>query len=143
MGGEREDRARRFLERLAALDADGAAALVSDDFEGVAVAQLPLSGERRIYRGRAGLRDWVAETAERWGEFKVERLRFREYGGTLLVVGENRMRGQRSPFGLAEQRRTLVTVFRFDGDLIKSVHAYARYDDALSAEELNHETDSD
>lgn len=137
MGGEREDRARRFLERLAALDADGAAVLVSDDYEGVAVAQLPLSGERRIYRGRAGLRDWVAETAERWGEFRFERLRFREYGGALLVVGENRMGGQRSPFGLAEQTRTFVTVFRFDGDLIKSVHAYGRYEDALSTERLD------
>jgi ketosteroid isomerase-like protein len=136
MGAERNDLARRFLERLGRLDVDAAVALVTPDYEGTAGSELPLTSQKRVYRGHDGLRAWIAETAERYGEYEVERLRFRDYGDALLVVGANRTSGQRNPFGSAEQPRTFVCVIRFSGGLIDSVHAYGRYEDALAAEGL-------
>lgn len=136
MGGEREDHARRFLERLAALDADGAVAMLSLDWMGTAVSERSAKEEKRVYRGEDGLREWVEWIRARRGRTVVERLRFRDYGDALLVVGENRSVGQRTPFGSAEQRRVFVTVFRFDRDQIASVNAYARYEEALAAEGL-------
>jgi len=137
MGDQRKDLARRFLERLGALDADAATAMVTQEYEGTAVSELPLSGEKRVYRGRDGLRAWIDETVEPWGGYKVERLRFRAYGDVLLVIGANRAAGQRNPFGSAEHPRTFVCVIRFEGELIRSVHAYVRYEDALAAEGLS------
>jgi ketosteroid isomerase-like protein len=142
MGAERNDLARRFLERLGRLDVDGAVSLVTSDYEGSAGSEVPLSGEKRFYRGHDGLRAWVAETADRWGAYEVERLRFRDYGDALLVIGANRTSGQRNPFGSAEQPRTFVAVMRFDGGLIRSVHAYARYEDAVAAEGLSEDEPS-
>jgi ketosteroid isomerase-like protein len=136
MGDQRTDLAREFLERLGALDTDVATSMVAEDYEGSAVAELPLSGHKRVYRGRDGLRSWMDETAQGWGAYKVERLRFRDYGDALLVIGANRTGGQRSPFGSAEHPRTFVCVFRFEGELIRSVHAYTRYEDAVAAEGL-------
>ena len=137
MGSEREDQARRFLERVALLDAEGAVAMVSADYEGAGVPELPLGGDRRVYRGRDGLREWIEETARASRSLQVDRVRFRDYGDALLAVGENLMHGQRNPFGSVEQRHAFVAVFRFDGALIKSVRSYAHYDDAVAAEGLS------
>jgi hypothetical protein len=135
MGAQRKDVATRFLERLAALDADAAVSMVTPDYEGRGVPELPISGKEAVYRGHDGLRAWIAETAADWGAYQVGRLRFRDYGDALLVVGDNRAVGQRNPFGSTDHR-PFVCVMRFEGDLIRSVHAYARYEDALQSEGL-------
>jgi SnoaL-like domain len=137
MGDQREDLARRFLERLADLDADAAASMVSPDYEGRGTSELPISGRERVYRGRDGLRAWIAETAETAGRYQLAHLRFRDYGDALLVVGANRVIGVKSPFGSADDRWTFVCVMRFDGDLIKSLNAYGSYEEAIVAEGLD------
>jgi hypothetical protein len=137
MGDQREDLARRFLERLADLDADAAASMVSADYEGRGSSELRIAGRERVYRGPDGIRAWVAETAESTGRYQLAHLRFRDYGDALLIIGANRAIGLRSPFGSADDRWTFVSVMRFEGDLIKSVHAYGSYEEAIVAEGLS------
>ena len=136
MGDGIEEIARRFFAAVGELDGDAASALVSDAYEGSAARELPISGQEEIYRGPAGLRDWIAETAGAWDHYEIERIRFRRFADVLVAIGMYRVAGQRSPFGILEHSLPFVVVLRFEGELISSIRTYARYADAIAEERL-------
>jgi ketosteroid isomerase-like protein len=130
----------RFFEALSRLDADGAAALVTDDYEGVAVDELPLSGSEPVYTGPDGIRAWVNEVASQWSSFEVRAARIRRHGDVLVAIGVYEAHGEGGPFGALDQRLPFVSVFKFREDRISMIHGYARYEDAIRAEDLESRT---
>lgn len=136
MGDPIEDVARRFFAAVGKLDGEAASALVTEDYEGYGARELPTSGRETVYRGPAGLRAWIDETAGDWDHYEIERIRFRRFGDALVAIGMYRASGQKSPFGVLEHSLPFVAVMRFEGDLIRSIRAYARYADAIAEEGL-------
>jgi ketosteroid isomerase-like protein len=126
---------RRFFAALAAFDADGAAGLVTDDYEGMSVDELPLHGDLAVYSGPDGIRTWVSEMAASWSAFEIEIARVRRHGELHVAIGVHGARG-RSPFGALEHRQPFVAVVRVRDGKIAMIHAYARYEDAVRAEDL-------
>jgi ketosteroid isomerase-like protein len=129
----------RFYAALSDLDAERAAELVDEDYEGYAVEEQPLRGKLPIYRGRAGIRAWIAETAEASQSYVIELGRVRRYGDDVFVVigiYTAEVESPRSPFGEVTQRLPFVAVTRIRDGLIRSVHSYSRYGDAARAEGL-------
>ena len=127
----------RFFAALASFDADAAAALVSDDYEGMAVDELPLHGRREVYSGKEGIRGWIAEVAEEWETLEVQVARILPRGELLVAIGVYAVHGRaEGAFGALDQRLPFVAVIRVKGDLIQTIHTYARYEDAARAEGL-------
>jgi len=56
--------------------------------------------EGTVYRGHAGLRDFVADVDAAWREFRVETEEFRDLGDTVLVLGRTLARGTESGVSL-------------------------------------------
>ena len=131
-----EEIARRFFEAVGELDGDAASALVTGGYEGYGTRELPVGGKDHVYRGPAGLREWIAETAGAWDHYEIERIRFRHFADVLVAIGMYRVSGQRSPFGILEHSLPFVAVMRFEGELISSIRTYARYADAIAEESL-------
>lgn len=140
MGDRKEEIARRLFEAIGELDGDAASAMVTDDYEGFGTRELPVGGKEQVYRGPAGLRTWIEETAGAWDHYEIERIRFRRFADALVAIGMYRVSGQKSPFGILEHSLPFVAVIRFEGDLISSIRTYARYADAIAEEDL---TDDD
>lgn len=129
----------RFYAALSDLDAERAAELVGEDYEGYAVEEQPLHGKLPIYRGRAGLRAWIAEIGEGSQSYAIELGRVKRYDdGVFVAIGiyTAEIESPRSPFGEVTQRLPFVAVTRMRDGLIRSVHSYSRYDDAARAEGL-------
>jgi len=131
-----EQLVERFFAALSDLDADGAAGLVGEDYEGFAIEEQPLKGKRSIYRGRAGIRAWIGEIADNWQSFEIEVARLRRYDDVLLAIGVYEAEGRQSPFGEVTQRLPFASVIRVRDGLIRSIHSYARYEQAARAEGL-------
>lgn len=127
----------RFFAALASFDSDAAAALVSDDYEGMAVGELPLHGRREVYSGKGGIRSWIAEVAEEWERLEVQVARILLRGELLVAIGVYEVYGRaEGGFGALEQRLPFVAVIRVKDEEIQTIHTYARYEDAVRAEGL-------
>ena len=135
-GDRMQEIARRFFEAIGELDADSASALVTEDYEGFGTRELPIGGKDQVYRGPMGLRAWIEETAGAWDHYEIERIRFRRFTDALVAIGMYRVSGQKSPFGILEHSLPFVAVMRFEDDRISSIRTYARYADAIAAEDL-------
>lgn len=131
-----QDLIERFFAALSAFDGDAAAAMVTDDYEGVAVDELPLRGSQTTYAGPAGIRAWIAEIASSWTTFEIEVPRVRRHGDVFIAMGVYDAHGQSGPFGPLDQRLPFVAVVKTRGEKICMIHSYARYEDALRAEDL-------
>ena len=136
VGVNAEQLIARFFAALSAYDADAAAAMVTDDYEGVAVDELPLRGSRGSYPGPAGIRAWISEVAGSWATFEIEIARIRRHGDVHIAIGVYSAHGQSGPFGPLDQRLPFVAVVRTRGEKICMIHAYSRYEDAVRAEDL-------
>ena len=131
-----QDLIERFFAALAAFDADAAAAMVTEDYEGIAVDELPLRGSQPTFSGRAGIRAWIAEIASSWTDFEIKVARIRRHGDLSIAMGVYEAHGQGGPFGPLDQRLPFVAVVKTRGDRICMIHTYARYEDAVRAEDL-------
>ncbi len=135
-GAEAEQLVVRFFDALARLDADAAAELVSDDYEGYAADEIETHGEHGIYRGRDGIRAWIGEIRANWQGFKTSVARMRTYGDVIVVNGVYEVEMPGNPIGQIVQQRPVVSVVRVHDGLISSIHAYTQYADAARAEGL-------
>jgi ketosteroid isomerase-like protein len=85
---------------------------------------------------RAGIRAWIGEIAESWQTFVIEVARLRRHDDVLIAIGVYEAEGRQTPFGEVIQRLPFASVIRVRDGLIRSIHSYARYEQAARAEGL-------
>ena len=94
MEAPREPLAELFVDAFNARDADGMAALATDDVE---IYPLRSVLEDVVYRGRAGLDRWAADLDESWAEIRIELTEVeRDPRGVEFIVGHVVARGHES-----------------------------------------------
>lgn len=86
--------------------------------------------EGTVYRGHAGLRDFVADLDETWREFHVQAEEFRDLGDTVLVLGRTLARGMESG---VELDTASGFVFGFRGGKVHSFRSFVSREAALAA----------
>jgi ketosteroid isomerase-like protein len=105
-------RTYRLIEELragvsGALD-DAFRDYVAADFEIHLPADYPEGVQ--VFRGREGLRDWIATTKEIWGEWRFERERFIDAGDQVVVLVRVVARGGSSGVPLDRKTAHIWTV---------------------------------
>jgi ketosteroid isomerase-like protein len=87
-----------IVERtLAAFSRRDLDAMLAESDPDIEVRPAVLGGlDGTVYRGHAGLRDFVADLDAAWREFRVEPEEFRDLGDTVLMLGRTLARGMRS-----------------------------------------------
>ncbi len=127
----------RFLCAVAALDAERAAALVSEDFVGTAAPGTLHPRRERIYEGPEGAREWVAELGERFGGAPTIERRIRARGDTILAVGTYSSvtvgAARSTPLPTPEAPEPFAWVFRTHEEEISSAQMYRDVDQVLEA----------
>jgi ketosteroid isomerase-like protein len=115
MSHDKVDVARRTADAYNRRDIDGAfAELVTPDFEWHPAIAKALDGSG-VYRGRAGVERFAADTGENWEELQNVAGEFRDLGDRVLVLGtlEGRGKGSGAPISQA-----YAGIFDFRGDRI-------------------------
>ena len=86
--------------------------------------------EGTVYRGHAGLRDFVADIDDTWREFRVAAEEFRDLGGTVLVLGRTLARGMESG---VELDTASGFIFEVRGGKVRSFRSFVGKEEALAA----------
>lgn len=109
---------RGLYEAFARRDLDALLAAISEDaelsFEGTA----RLAGRDGVYRGHAGVREYLADVDRLWDELVLHATDFRAVPGSVIVMGH--ITGRRQ--GL-DVRRAAVWTWKVDGARATSVKA--------------------
>ena len=91
--------------------------------------------EGTVYRGHAGMREFVADLDESWREFRVEAEEFRDLGGTVVVLGRTLAQGMESGVRLDTASGF---VFEVRGGKVHSFRSFVSKEAALAAAGLSH-----
>ncbi len=88
---------------------------------------------RRLYRGRSGVREFLADLSENWAGTQIMVDDIREVDGSVVVLG--------TQTAVGALKGTPVTsdfgeVLEFDGDQIVRVRMFRDHDEALTAVQL-------
>lgn len=86
--------------------------------------------EGTVYKGHAGVRDFVADLDRTWSEFRVEPEEFRDLGDTVLVLGRTVARGMHSG---VELDTASGFVFALRGRKLHSFRSFVSREAALTA----------
>lgn len=122
--GEAADVVRAAFERANSKDADGLAALCDPGVEFTDVPEIPGS---TTYRGRDGVRSWLATVHEISDDLELQIWELEESGDAVLVETSAEMHGRASGAGVGWR---FWTVWRVRDGLITYHHGYSNREDA-------------
>jgi ketosteroid isomerase-like protein len=91
--------------------------------------------EGRVYRGHAGVRQWIEELAADWELFEVHTEDFRDLGDRVLVLGHWRARGRGSGVQLENQAAAWLSEVK--GGKVVRMRTYSDRREALEAAGLS------
>jgi hypothetical protein len=80
----------------------------------------PLTGEGKVYRGPAGLDEYIQDMADRGDELEAEPVGYEELGNCVVVAG--RMRLRREEGSLTDSQVTWI--YKFDGEKLIGAKAF-------------------
>jgi uncharacterized protein len=110
-----EESVRRFAEAVTAGDAEAAVALADPEIEFLSV--LAVSG--RAYHGHDGVRQYFADVAAAWSEWRVEVHRIVPApGGRVVIAMTMHFRGKESGAAFSDQTAHIWTLR--DGKLLRN-----------------------
>jgi ketosteroid isomerase-like protein len=122
--GDAADVVRAAFERANAKDADGLAALCDPGVEFTDVPEIPGS---TTYRGRDGVRSWLATVHEISDDLELQIWELEESGDAVLVETSAEMHGRASGAGVGWR---FWTVWRVRDELITYHHGYSSGEEA-------------
>jgi len=108
---------------------EGWVSLFDPDCEFVSAMEASVEGGVRVYRGHAGLHDFLSETWATWESFHVQVERTERRGGTVVAEGSVRAQGKESG---VELERQAWWVNKYRGDRIVWSQAFFEREEALS-----------
>jgi len=118
---------RTFVQAFQRDDLDAVAETLDSQVE---LAEWPDGPEARIYHGRDGVREAVANWRESWERMEVEIAELTEVGDRVLVTLDQRFTGKES--GL-EMAITSTNVFTVRDSRISRIQLFTNRDAALAA----------
>lgn len=120
-----------MFDAIAREDYEALAAAFAPDVEWEGTPQSPLPG---VWRGHAGVRDFLTRWRELWQDYRVETEEVVELDDRMVVVCREHARGKESG---AVVERTLVQLCSFRDNRITRVRFYASKAEALAAAGLD------
>jgi ketosteroid isomerase-like protein len=93
-----------------------------------------LGGEATVYRGHAGVREWLRDQAEAFAESRIDYSEIRDLGERVLAIGRLRARGNESG---AEIESPVAWLVEFKKGKVIHVRAYLEPKEALEAAGLS------
>jgi ketosteroid isomerase-like protein len=90
----------------------------------------PLEGQPTVYRGHEGVREWMQEMYEAFGELHIDIAEIRDLGDRLIAIGRIRTRGEASR---AETESPFAWVIETKNGKATRVRGYLDPNDALEA----------
>ena len=119
---------RVLLEAVNRLDAEGMMATIQPDYEFVPIMA---ALEGRVYRGREGVQQWLAEMETHWEYFECCPEEWHDLGDRVIVFGHWRARGRASGVEVDGQPATWLAWVR-DG-LLCRWRTFTDREEALAA----------
>jgi ketosteroid isomerase-like protein len=105
MSEENVETFKRAVEAYNRRDIDALLEEMDPEVEWLAAVQTLFEGEARVYRGHAGIRQWVRDIDEALADIRLEFFEIRDLGDRLVASGRFSARGSasgaeaESPFG--------------------------------------------
>jgi ketosteroid isomerase-like protein len=124
--GETADLVRVAFERANANDPDGLATICDESVVFHDVPEIPGSS---VYRGHAGIRDWLGSVHDVSDDIEFQIWEMEEHGDAVLVETSAEMRGRASG---ADVGWRFWTVWRVRDGLITYHHGYSQREDAVA-----------
>jgi ketosteroid isomerase-like protein len=106
---------RKLLDAVNRLDADAMMGAIQPDYEFIPIMA---ALEGRVYRGREGVRQWLADMEVYWEYFECCPVEFHDLGDRVIAFGHWRARGRASGVEVDGQPATWVAWVR-DGLLCR------------------------
>ena len=91
--------------------------------------------EGRVYRGHAGVRQWIEDLDTDWDHFETCPEEFRDLGDRVLILGHWRARGRASGVQLENQSGSWIV--DLEGGKVKRQQTYTDRAEALKAAGLS------
>jgi ketosteroid isomerase-like protein len=107
---------RTLLEAVSRFDPEAMAAAVESDYEFIPIMA---ALEGRVYRGREGVYEWVAEMKTHWEYFECCPEEFHDLGDRVIAFGHWRARGLASGVEVDGQPATWIAWVRESGLLYR------------------------
>ena len=127
MSQENVEVATQAIEAFNGSDVDAFAVLTTPDFAW-SPSMVAIEGE--TFRGREGIERYFRSLENSWEQFRIDRNRFREAEGLVVMLGRLEGRGVGSGVPVDS---SLGMVFDFRGGLISRIRGYLDHAEALRA----------
>jgi ketosteroid isomerase-like protein len=119
---------RELLDAVNRLDADGMVSRIQPDYEFVPIMA---ALEGRVYRGRDGVYEWLADMDSHWEYFECCPEEYHDLGDRVIAFGHWRARGRASGVEVDGQSATWVAWVQ--GDRLSRWRTFTDRDEALEA----------
>jgi ketosteroid isomerase-like protein len=119
---------RDLLSAVNRLDADAMIARIQPDYEFVPIMA---ALEGRVYRGRDGIHQWLADMRSHWESFECCPEEYHDLGDRVIAFGHWRARGRASGVQVDGQPATWVAWVR--GDRLYRWRTFTDREEALEA----------
>ncbi len=126
---------KRGAEAASRRDVEALLSVVDPDVEWHSALSELLGGERRVYKGHDGVREWLRDQEESFSDIRIEYSEIRDVGAErLLAIGHYRARGKASGI---EVETPAAWVVEFANSKVSYVKVYFDHAEALEAAGLS------
>jgi ketosteroid isomerase-like protein len=130
MSRENVEAFKRAAEAINRRDIDALLAEVDPEVEWYPVMLASVAGGAAVYRGHEGVREWIGDVDETFGETHSDFPEVRDLGDRVVAIGRLRVRGKESG---VEVESPIIYVADFRNGKAFHVRTYLDREEALAA----------